>query len=63
MFLDHESLKLEPKERRLTGTVNMYDVDCRITTRSPTTSHVVWTHLGSGGVGVGSCSMDPTGGR
>jgi hypothetical protein len=25
MFLDHESLKLEPKEKRLAGTVNVSD--------------------------------------
>lgn len=27
MFLDHESLKLEPKERRHAGIVNEYDID------------------------------------
>jgi hypothetical protein len=27
MFLDHESLKLEPEESRLIETMNMHDVD------------------------------------
>jgi hypothetical protein len=29
MSLDHESLKLEPKEKRLTGTVNVFDIDLK----------------------------------
>jgi hypothetical protein len=29
MSLDHESLKLDPKEKRLTGTVNVFDVDLK----------------------------------
>jgi hypothetical protein len=29
LVLDHESLKLEPKEKRLAGTVNMFDVDLK----------------------------------
>jgi hypothetical protein len=29
MSLDHESLKLEPKEKRLIGTVNVSDVDLK----------------------------------
>jgi hypothetical protein len=27
--LDHESLKLEPKEKRLAGTMNMFDADLK----------------------------------
>jgi hypothetical protein len=27
LFLDHEPLKLEPKEKRLIGNVNVYDID------------------------------------
>jgi hypothetical protein len=27
--LDHESLKLEPKEKRLVGIVNVFDVDLK----------------------------------
>jgi hypothetical protein len=27
MFMDHESLKLEPKEKRLARTVNMFNID------------------------------------
>ena len=29
MFLYHESLKLEPKEKRLDGTVNVFDSDLK----------------------------------
>ena len=29
MSLDHESLKLEPKEKRLAGTVNVSDIDLK----------------------------------
>jgi hypothetical protein len=29
MSLDHEFLELEPEEKRLTGTVNMFDVDLK----------------------------------
>jgi hypothetical protein len=29
MFLDHESLKLEKKEKRLIGTVNVSDIDLK----------------------------------
>jgi hypothetical protein len=29
MSLDHESLKLEPKEKRLIGTVNVSDADLK----------------------------------
>jgi hypothetical protein len=29
MYLDHESLKLDPKEKRLVGTTNMFDVDLK----------------------------------
>ena len=29
MSLDHESLKLEPKEKRLVGTMNVSDVDLK----------------------------------
>jgi hypothetical protein len=27
--LDHEFMKLEPKEKRLVGTVNVFDVDLK----------------------------------
>jgi hypothetical protein len=29
MSLDHESLKLEPKEKRLTGTMNLFDANLK----------------------------------
>jgi hypothetical protein len=29
MSLDHESLKLEPKEKRIIGTMNVFDVDLK----------------------------------
>jgi len=29
MFMDDESLKLEPKEKRLARTVNMSDIDLK----------------------------------
>jgi hypothetical protein len=29
MYLDHESLKLKPKEKRLVGTMNVYDADLK----------------------------------
>jgi hypothetical protein len=29
MSLYHESLKLDPKENRLVGTVNMFDIDLK----------------------------------
>ena len=29
MYLYHESMKLEPKEKRLTGTVNVSDADLK----------------------------------
>jgi hypothetical protein len=29
MFVDHESLKLEPKEKKFVGTVNVFDVDLK----------------------------------
>jgi hypothetical protein len=36
----------------------MYNLIVGSLTRSPIASHVVRTHLGSYGVGAGSCSMD-----
>ena len=29
LSLDHESLKLEPKEKRLVGTMNVFDTDLK----------------------------------
>jgi hypothetical protein len=64
MFLDHESLKLEPKEKRLVGTVNVSDADLKDHRQDhQLLLDVEWTHLGSSGVGAGSCSMDSSGGR
>jgi hypothetical protein len=64
MSLDHESLKLEPKEKRLVGTVNVFDVDLKdhrqdhqllLKLNRPIKEvvvsvqvHVQWIHLGEG---------------
>jgi len=29
MYLDHESIKLEPKEKSIVGTMNMFNVDLK----------------------------------
>jgi hypothetical protein len=64
IFLDHESLNLDPKEKRLTGTMNMSNIEYeRLPGRSPVASRVEWTHLESGGTGAGSYSMDSFRGR
>jgi hypothetical protein len=64
MYLDHESLKIELKEKNLTRTVNVSDANMKDhSTRSPIASHVEWTNLGSSGAGVGSSSKDSSGGR
>jgi hypothetical protein len=64
MSLDHESLKLEPKEKRLIGTVNVSNVDLKDHRQDHQLLLVLnGTHLGSGGVGAGSGSMDSYGGR
>ena len=64
MSLDDESLKLEPKEKRLIGTMNMFDVDMkdhrkdhqlRLELNRPILEamvlvqvHVQWTHMEEG---------------
>jgi hypothetical protein len=64
MFLDHESLKLEPKEKNLTRTENVSNVDLKDHREDhQIVSHVEQTHLGRSGVGVGSGSMDSSIGR
>jgi hypothetical protein len=63
MSLDHESLKLEAKEKRLVGTMNVFDIDLKDHSNITNSSRVERTHLGSGGVGSGSCSMDSSRGR
>jgi hypothetical protein len=64
MSLDHESLKLEPKEKSLAGIVNVFNADPEGSlTRPPTASRVELTHLGSGGTSAGSGSKDSSGGR
>jgi hypothetical protein len=64
MSLDHESLKLEPKEKRLAGTMNVFDADLKDHRQDHQLLHVLnGTHLGSGGAGVGSGSKNSSGGR
>jgi hypothetical protein len=29
MYLDHESLKLDPKEKRIVGTMKEFDIDMK----------------------------------
>ena len=64
MSLDHESMKLESKEKRLTGTVNVFDIDMKdhrqdhklfLDLNGPIREvmllvhvHVQWTHLEEG---------------
>jgi hypothetical protein len=62
MSLDHEFLKLEPKEKRLAGTVNVSDVDLKDHRKYHQLLLVERTHLGSDGAGAGSGSKDSSGG-